>query len=133
MRPASPLTGITHTCAIRRGTHPDRGRDRHGAARNVVVRSIKDSSAASTCGLSSGDGIVIGNLFGIHATDADLTKEVELSLIGALAQWPDRRGREGLEQIKNATNAGALPDRTAVKAAGGGFRGGMVGGGFRGL
>ena len=48
-----------------------------------------------TCGLSSGDGIVIGNLFGIYATHADLTEEVGLSLAGVLGQWRDRRGREG--------------------------------------
>jgi hypothetical protein len=36
--------------------------------------------------LSSGDGIVVGNLFGIYfyATYADLTEEVELSLTGTL-------------------------------------------------
>ena len=39
---------------------------------------------APTCGLSSGDGIVVGNLFGIYATYADLTEEVELSLTGTL-------------------------------------------------
>ena len=39
---------------------------------------------APNCGLSSGDGIVVGNLFGIYATYADLTEEVELSLTGTL-------------------------------------------------
>src|SRR5450755_2247681 len=76
-----------------------------------------------TCGLSSGDGIVIGNLFGIYATDADLTEEVGLSLAGVLGQWRDRRGREGLVehhgcQSQKRHGCRALPDRTAAKAAG---------------
>jgi predicted RecA/RadA family phage recombinase len=34
---------------------------------------------APTCGLSSGDGIVVGNLFGIYATHSDLTEEIEIT------------------------------------------------------
>lgn len=81
---------------------------------------------APTGGISSGDGIVIGNLFGICSTDADQTEEVELSLtgvLGVLGQWPDRRWREGLVehhgcQGQERYGCRALPDVTAVKAAG---------------
>ena len=41
MRPASSLTGIIHTCAIRRAAHPIEAKIGTGAARTVVVRSIK--------------------------------------------------------------------------------------------
>jgi hypothetical protein len=66
---------------------------------------------------------VIGNLFGIYATDADLTEEVGLSLAGVLGQWRDRRRREGLVehhgcQSQKRHGCRALPDRTAAKAAG---------------
>src|SRR6478672_1867301 len=77
---------------------------------------------APTGGVFS-DGIVIGNLFGICATDADQTEEVELSLNGVLGKWPDRRGREGLVEHQGCQGleryrCRALPDGTAVKAAG---------------
>jgi Uncharacterized conserved protein (DUF2190) len=72
---------------------------------------------APTGGVSSGDGIVIGNLFGMCATDADQTEKVELSLTGVLGQWPDRRGREGLGEDHGCPRS-SLPDGTAVKAAG---------------
>jgi predicted RecA/RadA family phage recombinase len=64
--------------------------------RNVVVRKypmrnfIQPSDVitvtAPTGGFSSGDGIVIGNPFGICATDADQTEKAELSLTGVLGQ-----------------------------------------------
>jgi predicted RecA/RadA family phage recombinase len=78
---------------------------------------------APTGGVPSGDGIVIGNLFGICATDADQAEEVELSLTGVLGQWPDGRAREGLVehhgcQGQERYGCRALPDGTAVKAAG---------------
>jgi predicted RecA/RadA family phage recombinase len=78
---------------------------------------------APTGGISSGDGIVIGNLFGICSTDADQTEVVELSLtgvLGVLGQSPDRRWREGLDGCQGQERYGcrALPDGTAVKAAG---------------
>ena len=41
MRPASSIIGIIHTCAIRRAVHPNEAEIGAGAARNVVVRSIK--------------------------------------------------------------------------------------------
>jgi hypothetical protein len=41
MRRASSLTGIIHTCAIRRAAHPIEVEIGHGAVRNVVVRSTK--------------------------------------------------------------------------------------------
>jgi predicted RecA/RadA family phage recombinase len=55
-----------------------------------------------TCGLSSGDGIVIGNLFGIYATDADLTEEVGLSLAGVfrpMARSPRARRSGGAPRM----------------------------------
>ena len=41
MRPAPSLTGILHTCAIRRAAHPIEAEIDTGAVRNVVVRSTK--------------------------------------------------------------------------------------------
>ena len=43
MRRASSLTGIIHTCAIRRAAHPIEVEIGHGAVRNVVVRSTQRS------------------------------------------------------------------------------------------
>jgi predicted RecA/RadA family phage recombinase len=117
MWPASSLTGIVHTCAIRRAAHPiEAGIDNGGGQPGDVV-------AAPACGVSRGDGSVIGNLFGICATDADQTEEVELSLTGVLGQRSDRRGREGLVehhgcQSEERYGCRALPHGTAVKAAG---------------
>ena len=42
MRPASSLTGIIRSCAIRRAAHLIEAEIGTGAARNVVVRSTKD-------------------------------------------------------------------------------------------
>jgi len=49
---------------------------------------------APTCSLSIGDGIGVGNPFGIYATHADLTERESL-----------------VEQVKNATPAGPFPSR----------------------
>jgi hypothetical protein len=38
--------------------------------KNFTQRGDVGTVIAPTCGLSSGEGIVIGNLFGIYATDA---------------------------------------------------------------
>jgi hypothetical protein len=45
MRRACSLTGIIHTCAIRRVAHPIEAEIGHGAVCNVVVRSTKGTVA----------------------------------------------------------------------------------------
>jgi hypothetical protein len=85
--------------------------------KNLIQSGDVVAVTAPTGGVSSGDGIVIGNLFGMCATDADQTEKVELSLTGVLGQWPDRRGREGLGEHHGCPRS-SLPDGTAVKAAG---------------
>jgi predicted RecA/RadA family phage recombinase len=89
--------------------------------KNFIQPGDVVAATAPTGGVSSGDGI--GNLFGICATDADQTEEVELSLTGVLGQWPDRRWCEGLVkhhgcQGQERYGCRALLDGTAVKAAG---------------
>jgi Uncharacterized conserved protein (DUF2190) len=121
MRRAFSLTGIIHTCAIRRAAHPIEAEI--GTGRCATWPGDVVTVTVPTGGVSSGDGIVIGNLFGICVTDADQTEEVELSLTGVLGHWPDRRRREGLVehhgcQGQERYGCRAIPDGTAVKAAG---------------
>ena len=49
--------------------------------KNLIPSDDVVTVTVLTCGLSIGDGIVVGNPFG---TQADLTEEVELSLTGLL-------------------------------------------------
>jgi predicted RecA/RadA family phage recombinase len=78
-------------------------------------------------GVKSGDGIVVGNLFGICATDAAEAAGVEIAVVGifelskasgqinagAAVWWDTSPGN-----VVNATQAGAFPIGVAVKAAG---------------
>ena len=83
-------------------------------------------TAPAVTGCKSGDGIVVGNIFGIAAYGAAAGAEVEVSLAGAYelpkaagqildgaAVWWDTSPRN----VINATAAGAYPIGVAVRAA----------------
>ena len=82
---------------------------------------------APTGGVSSGDGIIVGALFGICAYDAAQTEEVEIAVVGVF-ELPKASGQinEGAQvwwetspgNVVNATQAGAFPIGVAVRAAG---------------
>jgi predicted RecA/RadA family phage recombinase len=82
---------------------------------------------APTGGVKSGDGIVVGALFGICATDAAQTEEVEIALTGVF-ELPKASGQinEGAavwwdtddSNVVNASGAGLYPIGVAVAAAG---------------
>lgn len=50
--------------------------------RNYIQPGEALTAIAPTGGVKSGDMVLIGNLFGIAATDAAQTAEVELSVVG---------------------------------------------------
>jgi predicted RecA/RadA family phage recombinase len=82
---------------------------------------------APSGGVSSGDGIVVGALFGIVTTDAAEAAMVEIALTGVF-ELPKASGQsnEGAAvwwdtspgEVVNATAAGAFPIGVAVAAAG---------------
>lgn len=82
---------------------------------------------APTGGVKSGDGIVVGALFGICATDAAQTEEVEIALTGVFEM--KKASGQILEggrvwfnatsgEIENASGAGLFPVGVAVRLAG---------------
>jgi predicted RecA/RadA family phage recombinase len=95
--------------------------------KNFVQDGNVISVTAPAGGVKSGDGIVVGNLFGICATDAAEAAEVEISLVGvfelkkasgqineaASVWWNATNG-----EIANVTGSGFYPIGVAVKAAG---------------
>jgi predicted RecA/RadA family phage recombinase len=81
--------------------------------KNLIQPGDVVAVTAPSGGVSSGDGIVIGNLFGICATDADQTEELELSLMASGQIARARRSGRAPRMPRPS-----LPDGTAVKAAG---------------
>jgi predicted RecA/RadA family phage recombinase len=82
---------------------------------------------APSGGVKSGDGIVVGALFGICATDAAEAAEVEISVVGVF-ELPKASGQITEGQIvwwdtspgnvANVTGSGFYPIGVAVRAAG---------------
>jgi predicted RecA/RadA family phage recombinase len=94
--------------------------------KNLIQPGDAITVTAPTGGISSGDRIVIGNLFGICATDAGPDGRGRTSLtgvLGVLGQWPDRDGAKVWwsttdAKVQERYGGRALPDGTAVKATG---------------
>ncbi len=94
--------------------------------KNFVQEGEVVTLTAPTGGVSSGDGIVVGNLFGVCTYDAAEATKVEVALIGVW-QLPKASGQlnEGAKVSWDnsahnvcAPGAGKYPIGVAVKAAG---------------
>jgi predicted RecA/RadA family phage recombinase len=95
----------------------------HRVRTNVNVVTV----TAPTGGVKSGDGIVVGALFGICATDAAEAAEVEIAIVGVF-ELPKASGQinEGAAvwwnatngEVSNVTGSGFYPIGVAVRAAG---------------
>jgi predicted RecA/RadA family phage recombinase len=98
-----------------------------GGARWPAWASMWALPRPSPASVTSGDGVVVGNLFGIAAYDAGSGEEVEVSLVGvfelpktsgqinagAAVWWKATNG-----EVSNVTGSGFCPIGVAVKAAG---------------
>ena len=97
------------------------------AALEAELNPQRPKNVTAPASVTSGGGVVVGNLFGIAAYDAGSGEEVEVSLVGvfelkkasgqinegAAVWWNATNG-----EVSNVTGGGFYPIGVAVKAAG---------------